>query len=285
LPEHWLWFDQRRSPLSRSPRLAANPANAILNYLYSLAEAEAVIACLRLGLDPGLGLIHQDHKDRNSMALDLMEVVRPAIDGWVLDLLSEPLKARLFTETREGCCRVLPPLTLRLASTTSTWAELLAPVAEHAARVLAASPGSRIRTISTPLTQANRRIEWAGRRGYQSPQAIQTPSVASAPVATKPLNETMPLISGRRRSYGGEAAEKRRDSLARRQQEAAEWEATADRVPGPSEFAQIFEAIQGVPISELVRATGLSRPYCEKIRRGLVVPHPRHWQFLSVQAR
>src|SRR6202030_4089641 len=32
VPDHWLSFGTRKSPLPRSPRLAANPANAILNY-------------------------------------------------------------------------------------------------------------------------------------------------------------------------------------------------------------------------------------------------------------
>src|SRR4029077_6050446 len=36
VPEHWRSFGTRKSPLSGSPRLAANPANAILNYLYAL---------------------------------------------------------------------------------------------------------------------------------------------------------------------------------------------------------------------------------------------------------
>jgi hypothetical protein len=34
IPEHWRTFGQRRSPITDSPRLAANPANALLNYLY-----------------------------------------------------------------------------------------------------------------------------------------------------------------------------------------------------------------------------------------------------------
>src|SRR5207245_11681831 len=32
VPEHWLTFGARHSPLTGSPRLAANPPNAILNY-------------------------------------------------------------------------------------------------------------------------------------------------------------------------------------------------------------------------------------------------------------
>ena len=55
VPAHWLGFGARISPLTASPRLAANPPNAILNYLYALLEAEARLASASLGLDPGLG--------------------------------------------------------------------------------------------------------------------------------------------------------------------------------------------------------------------------------------
>jgi CRISPR-associated protein Cas1 len=37
-PGHWCSFGARVSPLTGSPRLACNPPNAILNYLYSLLE-------------------------------------------------------------------------------------------------------------------------------------------------------------------------------------------------------------------------------------------------------
>jgi len=36
IPEHWKRFGSRVSPLTNSPRLAVNPANAILNYLYAV---------------------------------------------------------------------------------------------------------------------------------------------------------------------------------------------------------------------------------------------------------
>ena len=56
VPGHWRTFGTRTSPLTGSPRLAANPANAILNYLYALVEAETRIALLTVGLDPALGV-------------------------------------------------------------------------------------------------------------------------------------------------------------------------------------------------------------------------------------
>src|SRR5450631_904859 len=60
VPEHWRTFGARVSPLTGSPRLAANPPNAILNYLYALLESEARLAAAALGLDPGLGVLHFD---------------------------------------------------------------------------------------------------------------------------------------------------------------------------------------------------------------------------------
>ena len=78
LPEHWLTFGHRHSPLTGSPRVAANPANAILNYLYSLVEVETTLACRIVGLDPGIGVWHRDRRARDSLALDLMESCRPA---------------------------------------------------------------------------------------------------------------------------------------------------------------------------------------------------------------
>jgi CRISPR/Cas system-associated endonuclease Cas1 len=44
VPEHWRTFGKRASPLTGNPRLASNPANALLNYLYAILEAECRIA-------------------------------------------------------------------------------------------------------------------------------------------------------------------------------------------------------------------------------------------------
>jgi hypothetical protein len=58
--------------LSGSPRLAVNPANAMLNYLYTLLLAESSIAVAAMGLDPGLGYLHADNDYRDSLSCDLM---------------------------------------------------------------------------------------------------------------------------------------------------------------------------------------------------------------------
>ena len=69
-----------RRPASPSPapiRSAANPANALLNYLYAMLGAEARIALLAVGPDPVLGVLHADLKARDSLALDLVDAVYP----------------------------------------------------------------------------------------------------------------------------------------------------------------------------------------------------------------
>lgn len=61
VPAHWRTFGARRSPITGSPRHAANPANAMLNYLYALLESEARLAAVAIGLDPSLGFCIYGH--------------------------------------------------------------------------------------------------------------------------------------------------------------------------------------------------------------------------------
>jgi len=60
-----------------------------------------------------------------------------------------------------------------------------------------------------------------------------------------------------------------------------EWERQFGKVVDLSVFErEVLPLIQEVPLSRLVRATGLSLRYCSQIRRGEKTPHPRHWQAL-----
>ena len=161
VPEHWQVFQTRNSPLSgRSARLAANPPNAILNYLYAVLESEARLAAAALGLDPGLGFLHADAAHRDSLAFDLMEPVRPQVDAFVLDWISrKPLKREWFFEQRDGNCRLMAELASRLSETAETWRRAVAPYAEFVSRSLwsAAPASSRPRRPATHLTQQHRR--------------------------------------------------------------------------------------------------------------------------------
>jgi CRISPR-associated endonuclease Cas1 len=156
LPDHWRSFGRRISPLSAAPRLATNPINAILNYLYAILEAETRVACLTVGLDPTLGIVHADFRSRDSLALDVMEAIRPRVDAYVLQLFERrTFSANDFFETRKGVCRLLRPLTHELAGTAPVWAELIAPVCEQVARMLSEAPGSKVKRVLTPLAHSN----------------------------------------------------------------------------------------------------------------------------------
>jgi CRISPR-associated endonuclease Cas1 len=136
--DHWRTFSARRSPLTLRPRNAGNLLNAILNYLYTLLEVETRIALIARGLDPGLALFHADEANRQSLAADVMEPVRPHVDAFVLSLArTRTFSGRDFAETREGACRLASSLAQELAPTMATWAKLLAPYAEAVARHVA----------------------------------------------------------------------------------------------------------------------------------------------------
>jgi CRISPR-associated endonuclease Cas1 len=161
IPEHWRIFANRPSPLTLRPRNAANPANAILNYLYTLLEVETRIALTARGLDPGLALFHADEANRQSLAADVMEPVRPHIDAFVLNLArTRTFSAKDFVETREGGCRLVSSLAQELAPTMAQWAKLVAPYAEGMARHVArlAKHGLGVAAPSGPIPSHNRAL-------------------------------------------------------------------------------------------------------------------------------
>jgi CRISPR-associated endonuclease Cas1 len=159
VPKHWRIFGTRKSLLTGSPRLAVNPANAMLNYLYAVLESEASLAAA-LGLDPGLGFIHVDTPARDSLACDLMESVRPKVDAYVLDwIMSQPVKREWFFEQRDGNCRLMASFAIRLSETSPMWSHAVAPIAEWVARSLWSTSAKPARQVGPPtrLTQRNKR--------------------------------------------------------------------------------------------------------------------------------
>src|SRR5579862_1562036 len=130
-PKHWRTFGTRKSPITDSPRLAVNPANAMLNYMYALLESEARLAAASLGLDPGIGFLHVDTDARDSLACDLMEPGRPQVDAFLLNWITkQPLRREWFFEQRDGSCRLMAPLS------APAWRQFLAPIAEWVSHML-----------------------------------------------------------------------------------------------------------------------------------------------------
>ena len=70
----------------RNRRPPRDPANAVLSLGYTLLHADAVRAIHQAALDPLLGFHHTPEHGRESLACDLVEPLRPAVDAFVLRL-------------------------------------------------------------------------------------------------------------------------------------------------------------------------------------------------------
>lgn len=61
----------------RNRRPPTDPMNALLSFLYTLLRHDVESALEGVGLDPAVGFLHRDRPGRPSLALDLMEELRP----------------------------------------------------------------------------------------------------------------------------------------------------------------------------------------------------------------
>jgi CRISPR-associated endonuclease Cas1 len=300
VPEHWRSFGARISPLTGSPRLAANPPNAILNYLYALLESEARLAAAALGLDPGMGVLHVDTTARDSLACDLMEVVRPQVDAYLLDWITrQPLNREWFFEERDGNCRLMAPFATRLSETSLTWGRAVAPITEWVAHAFWSSIRKPDTPFATRLTQGNKR------------EAKGRPSIPPAKPALEP--ENVCRVCGKSVPFGrsycsecdattareriveiakvGRAASQASGPKARRA-ETQRRHALAKSAWSPSSLPawlseeevyanRIQPLLAGIANPVIMSALGVSVTYAVAIRVGRRRPHPRHWKRLA----
>jgi CRISP-associated protein Cas1 len=88
----------------RNRRPPRDPVNACLSLAYTLAHADAVIACHAAGLDPLIGFYHDLYFARESLACDLVEPLRPRVDAWVWNLFRDRiLRPDHFTLDKGAC--------------------------------------------------------------------------------------------------------------------------------------------------------------------------------------
>ncbi len=92
----------------RVRRPPTDPVNALLSFLYALLSADCRAACEAAGLDPQVGFLHRDRPGRPSLALDLMEELRPVLaDRLVLSLINRrQLRPDGFTTAVNGAVRM-----------------------------------------------------------------------------------------------------------------------------------------------------------------------------------
>jgi CRISPR-associated protein Cas1 len=134
IPVNWLAFAGRNSPIRKGGghRVATDPVTAMLNYGYALGYAESRTACIATGLDPRIGMLHHgksvNNAKRDSLALDILETLRPVIDAYVVGLVrSRVFSYRDFCEPYgydPGTCRIVAPLTHEIAEASYAWSDV-----------------------------------------------------------------------------------------------------------------------------------------------------------------
>ena len=89
-------FRSRRPPLDR--------VNALLSFLYTLLSNDITASLEGVGLDPAVGFLHRMRSGRNSLALDLMEELRPYLaDRLALSMINRrQLVSKDFTIKESG---------------------------------------------------------------------------------------------------------------------------------------------------------------------------------------
>lgn len=315
VPDHWTVFAARGSILhggGRTPRSAADPINAMLNYGYALAEAETTLAIRALGLDPGLGIVHTDKPNRDSFALDLLEPLRPIVEKQILQLLAvRSFKHTDFHETPQGGCRLLPAITHELADQMPYYSREAAAYAEQAAAILAKASPSPV-ALRTPLTRSQSRASQTLGQRSRRRQPNKPPSARpscrncggdvldpkrrlcpSCWSVTRRHLATSRAISGQAalaalRAQGldptntPKASAARSRALSQRKAEELQWTPPdGDSWTVERYRHEVLPRLTGIPLSQMSRALGLSVSASSRIRSGQLLPHRRHWQPLA----
>jgi CRISPR/Cas system-associated endonuclease Cas1 len=301
IPHHWRFAGSRQSPLSGGPRLAVTPVHAVLNYCFALLQAETRLAVSVLGLDAGLGVgLHTDTANRDSLALDVLEPIRPQVEAWLLNWIgSEPFRRSDFFETGSGNCRLMSTLCTKLSGTTSVWGKLVAPWAEYVTRKLSTTPKSGRecnRTPPTRLTQRHRTEAkgkvWApsvklfksdhlcrgcGRKIIEERTQCSQCAVASA---TERLVDVARV--GRQTANNPEAQLKRASTQRQNALAQHAWKPSDQPTWLTEKFyaEKIQPLLASLSASAIARQISVSRWYAGRIREGYR-PHPRHWQALA----
>jgi hypothetical protein len=301
IPHHWRFAGNRQSPLTGGPRLAVTPVHAVLNYCFALLQAETRLSVSALGLDAGLGVgLHTDTTNRDSLALDVLEPIRPQIEAWLLNWIgSEPFRRSDFFETGTGNCRLMSQLCIKLSGTASVWGKLVAPWAEYVARALSTTTKSGRDGNSSPPTRLTQRhrTEAKGR--------VWTPSVkfsksdhlcrgcgkkilearthcgqCAVGSATERLVDVARL--GRQTANSSEAQLKRANTQRTNALAQHAWKPSDQ----PTLLTESFYAQKIQPLlallsaSAIARQISVSRCYAGRLREGHR-PHPRHWLALA----
>jgi hypothetical protein len=265
-----------------------------------------------VGLDPAFGFSDADELGRDSFVLDVLEGLRPTVEGLVLELADErPFRKRDFTEAVTGELRVAPPFSHEFVELlTPRLTAAAGPVVERVARMLADEVLGPMR-VPTPLTRTARKRAGKATWASREPRApVSSPMRTSRRRAERrcegcgvPVDRQRSWCAAcwpeRRAEAGRSGSAKARERLVNPAARAQKGEAIADarragrdarvRAVGyePSDWERsILPALHasGITPTDIRLATGLSSISCYRLLSGAQVPGVEHWALLAHMA-
>lgn len=284
IPTRWLTLGKRISPLSKRAMHAATPGQAIFNYLYGIAESICALQLASVGLNPDVGLLHTDTDNRRSLALDLIEPIRPEIDKLAFQYFREQVFAKSdFWETERGSIqlglevrKVLIRNAFLVENRALEYAIQLRDLLSDYKTSL-----SRKRSTRTGDLELVHRCKYCGapmRKGRtKNEQRFVCPDCNE-------IQKHEALTKGNAPGFcwTEPALAKHSKTMQARHLDMAQWEAQfpKDELPEVIQkerqrfLVEIFPRLQSIKVYQIAQKVGISPRYASLVKKGLYVPHP-----------
>lgn len=121
IPEK-LEFDGRNQGRTNRPMGAPDTVNCMLNYGYSLLEAECLRAINSVGLDAHVGFLHEMAPGKYSLAYDLQELFRFLVDLAMIHLIeTDAMEKKDFIRTESYTLRLRPTGAWKVTEAVNGW--------------------------------------------------------------------------------------------------------------------------------------------------------------------
>ena len=88
VPDHWRRFGKPCFSPDEVSTTCSEPTKCDAQLSLCNFRGRSSIGLSNVGLDPGIGVLHNDLRARDSLACDVMEPIRPQVDAFVLDWLT-----------------------------------------------------------------------------------------------------------------------------------------------------------------------------------------------------
>jgi len=115
-------FSSRAIGRTNRPMGASDWVNCMLNYGYSLLEAECLRAINSTGLDAHIGFLHEANPGKNSLAYDMQEPFRFVIDLAIIDLVeNDKMEKKDFVRTESFTLRLRASGAQKVTQSVNKW--------------------------------------------------------------------------------------------------------------------------------------------------------------------